>query len=107
MVQEVPPLEGALAGISGGWRGLVWLCPCEASSFALFLFCLPFVLRHKNKTDKAKWELNETADKRSPAVLELRKWFMQHHEGLLPRDDDAFLLRFLRARKFDMQRTQL
>jgi len=57
---------------------------------------------------KAAEELNEPEDnvKRLAAIDLLRRTFESSSEGLqLYRSDDAFLLRFLRARKFDQERS--
>ncbi|XP_013395981.1 alpha-tocopherol transfer protein-like, partial [Lingula anatina] len=53
--------------------------------------------------DKAKNELNEDPEWRSKDVAALRD-MVNKYTGLKCRTDDAFLLRFLRARKFDHQR---
>ncbi|XP_064597382.1 alpha-tocopherol transfer protein-like [Liolophura sinensis] len=52
---------------------------------------------------KAERELNEKAEWRSRDIQALRDMVIKHG-GLTIRTDDAFLLRFLRARKFDYDR---
>ncbi|XP_074656085.1 alpha-tocopherol transfer protein-like isoform X1 [Tubulanus polymorphus] len=52
---------------------------------------------------KAYMELNEKAEWRSRDIQALRDMVIAH-PGLTARTDDAFLLRFLRARKFDYDR---
>nr|CAB3267363.1 alpha-tocopherol transfer protein-like [Phallusia mammillata] len=57
---------------------------------------------------KAVAELNEPEDntKRLAAIDEIKRGFLGNTEGLtLMKEDDIFLLRFLRARKFDMARS--
>lgn len=57
--------------------------------------------------EKAARELNETNDTRGPKLIELRTRLEETENELLvnSRRDDAFLLRFLRARKFDLDRS--
>ncbi|XP_067145251.1 clavesin-2-like [Centruroides vittatus] len=51
---------------------------------------------------KAKHELNEDPDQRIAAVQAVRKLIPSQSEIAFLRSDDAFILRFLRARKFDV-----
>lgn len=52
---------------------------------------------------KAREELNETPDTRT-ALLKRFKEMLSEEEDFLPRTDDIYLLRFLRVRKFDLER---
>lgn len=53
---------------------------------------------------KAREELQEKPEWRLRDVQALRDMILKEHSGLRTRLDDAFLLRFLRARKFDYDR---
>lgn len=55
--------------------------------------------------EKALKELNEVPEKVPEAIKKLRESFKEKHPDLpMKRDDDVFLLRFLRSRKFDHER---
>ena len=68
---------------------------------------LPIVPLPKEVAEKAKRELNETDENRMPSIIKLREMLQNDNHCKLPlRTDDEFLLRFLRARKFDLKRAK-
>ncbi|XP_075214787.1 alpha-tocopherol transfer protein-like [Lycorma delicatula] len=53
--------------------------------------------------ERAKQELNETPEKTKESLAAIRK-LLEAEIGLNAKNDDAFLLRFLRAKKFDVSK---
>jgi len=54
--------------------------------------------------EKAKKELNEDPEERLKAIESLKEMFAKEHPELkLEREDDLFLIRFLRSRKFNLK----
>lgn len=51
-------------------------------------------------------ELNETAEKRVEAIKQIRDWVLENPRIIMTRLDSRFILRFLRYRKFDIERTK-
>lgn len=58
----------------------------------------------KTTQDKAEEELFETGEKRESAIKELREKLSKNKQLVCPSEDDRFLLKFLRARKFNVER---
>ncbi|XP_065176514.1 retinaldehyde-binding protein 1-like [Sycon ciliatum] len=58
--------------------------------------------------EKAAAELNETEERKKSALVEIREkiaeYSKEHPSFRFPREDDSFLVRFLRARKYDVER---
>lgn len=54
---------------------------------------------------KAELELGETAENRSIKLTQLKELILLDNDIPNARTDDAFLLRFLRAKKFDVDKS--
>jgi len=62
---------------------------------------------HKNLQVKARKELNETKEARENGIRQLREKLDSNGSLPLPRNEDKFLLRFLRHSKFDVQKAYI
>lgn len=66
----------------------------------------PYVCQlSKIEKDYAAANLNETDDNRSQKIEEIREWILKH-DNLHACTDDFFILRFLRASKFNIEKTK-
>lgn len=74
-----------------------------------YLFIISFVVFHnfvdRNWVEKAKNELGECEESRAIKLKLLEERVVQDKDIPNSRRDDAFLLRFLRAKKFDVDKS--